>query len=80
MASHRLTTYIARNPPDAVIIHINIILFISLIYYFRKIKVKQQQQHQKQKQKENQKVRKMLKQLVQIEIRMIVQLNKMENQ
>ena len=32
--------------------------------------MKQQQQHQKQKQKENQKVRKMLKQVVQIEIQM----------
>jgi hypothetical protein len=77
MASHKLTTYIAKNPPDAVRIS-NQDYFELIFFYHRNQKVKQ---HQRQKRKENQKIRKVLMQLVLIEIQMKeVLMNIMEKQ
>ena len=75
MASHKLTTYIAKNPPDAV--RLSPSCRHSSFHLNRKEKVKHQQ---KQKQKANQKVKKVLD-LVPIKIQMKeVQTNKMEKQ
>lgn len=74
MASHKLTTYIAKNPPDAVRL-IDGLKFQIGVFFSIHNRRQEQQQHQIQKQKINQKISVMHKQVV-IEIPMkVVQQN-----